>query len=387
VNGPAIQTLFDWLLDGAQSAPTAVDVVERVGRDLHAAGVPVERLMAFVLTLHPNVAGRSFRWEAGKPVKVGELSTQARLATVGDKNPVGEVAATKHECRIRLVPFPKDCPFGVAKDLASDGFTDYVCMPMMFHDGETHAVSFATKHPGGFSDEHLSALRRIMRPLSRIGEGLAVRRTASNVLAVYTGKRTSEHIMAGRIHRGDVDMIRAAIWFSDLRGFTELSGRIEPHETIALLNELFDCQVPAIDAHGGEVLKFIGDGLLAIFPISSEAEIATQCAAALSAAREAFVALDARNAKASREIRFGLALHVGEIAYGNIGGATRLDFTAIGPAVNLAARLEGLTGKLGKRLVVSEAFAEHVPGGAFAPVGTFELKGIAGAQQVFAGSP
>ena len=161
-----------------------------------------------------------------------------------------------------------------------------------------------------------------------------------------------------------------------------MSSRRSPPEIIAVLNELFDCQVPAIDAHGGEVLKFIGDGLLAIFPLAAPDDVAKQCADALAAATDAFAALDVRNARALEPIRFGLALHVGELAYGNIGAASRLDFTAIGPEVNLAARLEGLTGKLDRRIVLSAELARH----AAVPVldlGGFELKGVPGDQRVF----
>lgn len=375
------QALFDWLVDGAPGATSAADLAERIGVRLREAGVPIDRFMAFVLTLHPNVLGRSFRWEPGRAVKVSELTEAIRHSAMFSQSPIVWVNQSKVECRIALPP-PADTPFPVAHDLAQDGFTDYVCMPMAFQNGEIHAVSFATKNPGGFSNDDLDSMRHVTRPLTRIAEIFALRRTASNVLATYVGRRTSEHIFAGRIVKGDIETIRAAIWFSDLRGFTELSGRIPAPETIAILNDLFDCQVPTIDAHGGEVLKFIGDGLLAIFPIAAEADTASRCKAAFEAAADAFAAVDARNAKAARPIAFGLALHVGEVAYGNIGGATRLDFTAIGPAVNLAARLEGLTGKLGKRLVTSEAFATHV--GGLEPVGEFELKGIVGLQRLFA---
>src|SRR6185312_14721747 len=210
-------------------------------------------------------------------------------------------------------------------------------------------------------------------PLARLAEIFALRRVAGNLLSTYAGRASGDRILAGRILRGDVETLRAVIWFSDLRGFTEMSARRTPTEIVSVLNELFDCQVPAIERHGGKVLKFIGDGLLAIFPVQDD--VTSRCEAALAAATEAFAALDARNTRASEPIRFGLALHVGEVAYGNIGGASRLDFTAIGPAVNVASRLEGLTGKLGVRLVLSSALAPHTSL-ALEDLGELELKGV-----------
>ena len=182
---------------------------------------------------------------------------------------------------------------------------------------------------------------------------------------------------AGSISRGDVETIRCALWFSDLRGFTEMSSRRSPTEVIAVLNEVFDCQVPAIEKHGGEVLKYIGDGLLAIFPIASPDETGARCAAAIDAAHEALAAI-----QKLPDARIGVALHVGDVAYGNIGGASRLDFTAIGMAVNLCARLEGIASKLGRALVVSAELAAAC-GRGVEDLGTFELKGIAEPQHVY----
>jgi adenylate cyclase len=168
-----------------------------------------------------------------------------------------------------------------------------------------------------------------------------------------------------------------------LRGFTERTARQTPRETIDMLNALFECQVPSIQKAGGEILKFIGDGLLAIFAFDDDGSAKKAATSALEAANEAFLALAKQNEGVADPTQFGLALHVGEISYGNIGGASRLDFTAIGPAVNIAARLEGLTGKLGRKMVLSADFAKHVdlP---LEELGAFHLKGVPDAQHVFA---
>ena len=181
--------------------------------------------------------------------------------------------------------------------------------------------------------------------------------------------------------------IRAAIWLSDMRGFTAIAEQLPPQDLVDLLNRYFDCQVPAILEHGGEVLKFIGDGLLAIFPLSADGDDASDvCRRALACARKARTlvdALDAPGRVANKDaVRFGLALHIGQVMYGNIGGGNRLDFTCIGPAVNLAARLEKVAAELGKTIVASAEFASHFPR-EFIPLGEFAVAGFAAPQLVF----
>lgn len=378
-----VGALFDWLFDGAPGATSAPDVVERMAGHLVAAGIPVDRLAVFVTTLHPNVAGHAFCWRRGEGVVVSELRPEDQPTDAVRNSPVAEVARSRSELRRRLAAGVAADDYAVLHELAEAGYTDFVALPIVFTSGQSHAVSFATRDPAGFTEDHVAALWRVLRPLARVTEIFALRRVASNLLSTYVGRGSGERILAGRIFKGDIETIRAVLWFSDLRGFTEIAARQTPRETIDMLNELFECQVPAIEGGGGEVLKFIGDGLLAIFPVVDDAAVPAACEAALAAADAAFAALARRNASAALPIRFGLALHVGEFAYGNIGGASRLDFTAIGPAVNLAARLEGLTGRLGRPLVVSAELARYAARPLEA-LGEFELKGVTGPQRVYA---
>jgi len=379
-----IRELFDWLVDGAPGAGNPVAVLERFCPDLVAAGIPLERVAAFVQTLHPHIMGRAFRWTPGGPVQIGEASHAMLRTPTFVSSPVGQVLATGKAYRSRIA---RDGPddYAVVKELAEQGITDYLALPLRFMNGTSHSITFATKSPGGFSDEDVEALTEVCRPLARIAEILALSRTAANLLDTYVGHNAGERIMKGQIRRGDTELIRCVIWFSDLRGFTSMADRIEPGVLIRTLNELFECQVPAIQQHGGEVLKFIGDGLLAIFPIG-ESDPKAACDAALAAADEAFAELDRTNAaraeRGDTELRFGLALHVGDVTYGNIGGLDRLDFTCIGPAVNLAARIESLASKLGKRQLISAAMAGHV-GRPLVSVGEHELKGVSAKQAVF----
>ncbi|MBI4956533.1 MAG: adenylate/guanylate cyclase domain-containing protein [Myxococcales bacterium] len=375
--------LFEWLVDGAPGAAAAPDVAARLADGLCAAGVPLDRLGVFVTTLHPSVLGRAFRWNRGEAVKVGELTLAIRDSPTFRQSPVNVAMESRRELRLQVAAGEGLAEFAVARELAAEGFTDYLCLPLPFLNGETQAVTFATRAAAGFGAADLEVLRDVARPLARVAEILALRRTASNLLDTYVGHHSGERILAGRIFKGSIETLQAVIWFSDLRGFTELSARLPARAVIDTLNELFDCQVPAIEKCGGEVLKFMGDGLLAIFPFTSAEEAPARSAAALAAADAAFAALAVRNAAAASPIAFGLALHVGEVAYGNIGGSARLDFTAIGAAVNLAARLEGLTGKLGERLVVSADFAASADR-PLVELGSFELKGVTGAERVFA---
>jgi adenylate cyclase len=206
----------------------------------------------------------------------------------------------------------------------------------------------------------------------------------ATLLDTYVGRHAGARILAGQIRRGDTEAIHAAIWLSDMRGFTSLADRLAPQRLIDLLNRYFDAQVPPILDRGGEVLKFMGDGLLAIFPVAPEdGDAGTACANALAAARDARARIGALTPPAdANDVRFGLALHLGDLLYGNIGGETRLDFTCIGPAVNLAARLEKLAGELGRAILASADFARRCPG-ALLPVGEFALKGFDAAQRVY----
>ncbi len=382
--------IFDWLVDGAPGASLPAHVVGRLGEELVSAGVPVQRIAAFVRTLHPQFMGRRFVWTVGKAVVVDEAPFATLDSPIYLRSPVAAVFRTGQPLRRRIADPGSPRDFPILDEFAAEGVTDYLVGPLPFLSGEVHAVTFATKAPAGFTDEDVAAQLDLLRPLARVGEIFALRRTAVNFLNTYVGRNAGERILAGKIQRGDIDRIRAVIWCSDLRGFTRLAGVMDPTALIGMLNRLFDCQVPAIERRGGEVLKFIGDGLLAIFPIETGARAAAeQCAAALEAADEAFAQLAALNGERDERgldpIRFGLALHIGEIAYGNIGGAGRLDFTCIGPAVNLATRLEGLTARLGRPVVLSSDFV-RIGTCAASPIGEFELKGVTEPQPVFAPS-
>jgi adenylate cyclase len=377
------RSTVEWLIDGARSAARAEDVMAELCERLSACGIPLWRAAVFVRTLHPHVTGRRFLWQSGVGVAVGELPFEELETAKYRDSPVVKVYESAAPLRRRLLREADAAEFAVLRELRADGATDYLASPLLFTDGSIQVATWATKHPHGFSAEHIAGIETIVAPLARVAEIRALKRTASNLLDTYVGNQSGERILAGQIRRGDTESIHAAIWLSDMRGFTRLADVLPADALISLLNRYFDCQVPAILDNGGEVLKFMGDGLLAIFPVEGDAGAATKvCEAALAAAGAARDRIAALTGNGVDGVRFGLALHVGEVLYGNVGGGARLDFTCIGPAVNLAARLEKLAGKLGRVLLTSDEFASHCHSG-LEPVGAFHLPGFSTEQAVF----
>ena len=385
MNPTELQNLIDWLIDGARSATSPPRMVADHCERLVQAGLPLWRVGLFVRTLHPDVLGRNFIWRPGAEVVTGSADHDFLDSPEFINSPLAIVFGEGREVRHRVRdPGARHFPF--FDDMRAEGVTDYVALPLLCTDGSVHASSWTTKQPGGFNDEQLNALRSLVRPLARLVEIVTLRRTASILLDTYVGNRAGEKILGGQIRRGHTDTMDAAIWLSDLRGFTALSDRLPAETVVDILNLYFDCQVSAIRAHGGEVLKFMGDGLLAVFPIS-EADGNSQqvCSRVLEAARESRTSVAAMNypiGEAVERFRFGVALHVGKILYGNIGGGNRLDFTCIGPAVNLAARLEKIAGRLSRTIVASEGFAGICSGG-WAELGEFPIAGFSKAERVY----
>jgi adenylate cyclase len=381
--------VVDWLIDGARSAVESADVLVELCERLVAAGMPLWRVAVFVNTLHPEVVGRRFLWNPEVGVSVADGGF-AMVETAEYRNsPFAYVVATGEALHRRLAD--PDCviDYAMLQTLREEGVTDYLAVPLIFTNGEVHVATWTTRQAGGFSAAQRAGLDAVAAPLARVAEIRALRRTATNLLDTYVGHHAGQRILAGRIRRGHTEAIHAVIWLSDMRGFTALADRLPPSLLIGVLNRYFDCQVPAIAAEGGEVLKFMGDGLLAIFPILGDA--GDVCERALVAARQAQAEIAALDGAAGMEsvsgLRFGLALHLGEVLYGNIGGGKRLDFTCIGPAVNLAARLEKLAGKLGREFVASGEFATQCRS-PLTPLGDFALAGFATPQPVFGfGSP
>ncbi|MDB5653559.1 MAG: adenylate cyclase [Tardiphaga sp.] len=380
----AITEITDWLTDGARSTPVPSDMMAECCHRLTAAGLPLWRVGVFVRTLHPEIFGRNFIWRLGAEVIIGTADFDIRQSPEFLRSPLTMLYAEGREVRFRLDD-PQSDGFPFFDDMRAEGVTDYIALPLLFVDGVVHGSSWTTRQPGGFTDAQIAVLRRIVPPLTRLIEVIGLQRVASTLLNTYVGARAGERILAGQIRRGHTETMNAAIWLSDLRGFTALSDRLPPEQVVEILNLYFDCQVAAIVRHGGEVLKFMGDGLFAVFPIDGDNAAPDVCRSVLNAASEARAAVAAMEfviGDVPERFRFGVALHVGRLLYGNIGGGNRLDFTCIGPAVNLAARLEKIAGRLGRTIVASAAFAELCADG-WQDLGEFPIAGFANAEHVY----
>jgi adenylate cyclase len=385
MNASALQELTDWLIDGARSAASPALRLAETCERLVQAGVPLWRVGVFVRTLHPDIIGHNFIWRPGAEVAVGTADFDMLDSPEYRRSPLAIVFGEGREVRYRLDD-PESKRFPFFDDMRAEGVTDYIALPMRFIDGTINVSSWTTKQPGGFGDDALAALKAVVVPMARLIEIVSLHRTASMLLDTYVGNSAGARILGGQIRRGHADTMHAAIWLSDLRGFTALSDRLSPETVVEILNGYFDCQVPAIRKHGGEILKFMGDGLLAVFPIAADdGNIKEVCGRALEAARESRASVEALHFPSGdgvERFRFGVALHVGPILFGNIGGGNRLDFTCIGPAVNLAARLEKIAGRLHRIVVASERFAGLCAGG-WTDLGEFPIAGFSKAERVY----
>jgi adenylate cyclase len=381
----ALQKLTEWLVDGARSAPSPPQMMAETCERMVAAGLPLWRVGVFVRTLHPDIVGRNFIWRPGAEVVVGSANYEMLESAEFLNSPLAIVFTEGREVRARM-DGPDGRRFPLLDDLRAEGVTDYIALPLHNVDGSAHASSWTTRQAGGFTDAQLKAIRDLMPPLARLIEVTRLRFTASVLLDTYVGNRAGERILGGQIRRGHAETMDAAIWLSDLRGFTALSDRLPAESMIDILNQYFDCQVSAIATHGGEVLKFMGDGLLAVFPIDEYVgDVGKACEQVLEAACEARANVEAMQfaiGETVERFRFGVALHVGRVLYGNIGGGNRLDFTCIGPAVNLAARMEKIAGRLHRTVVASRAFAENCPE-RWEELGEFPVAGFSRAERVY----
>ncbi len=354
VDRDAIEGLHDWMCDGAQPYSDGRTIVSKICERLVAAGIPVARYALFILTIHPIIKGRRLSWSPGEGTSIREAGFALFDTDQYHSNPLPYVERTRQSLRRRLID--PDCPhdYNIVDELIDDGFTDYLAQPVIYINGEVHTMSWATRHPDGFSDEAIAAFERIRAPLSRLVEIYLVRLNAANIISTYVGRNAGDAVLRGRIKRGDAEEILAVILFADLKGYTELSNRKPVGEVIEALNQFYDALEEPIVKNGGEILKFMGDGILAIFPVTEGEKSAEKVvAAARHAIRDAHIELDSKDGNPG----FRSALHLGQLFYGNIGASRRLDFTAIGPAVNLAARLVAAASSTGSDDVCSEQIA------------------------------
>jgi adenylate cyclase len=384
---PGAARVVAWMLHEGRRNTHMREFGDEMCRRVVEAGIPLWRAFCAIGTLHPEIAATAYVWRRGAGTAERRTAAHGTEKTPAfTQSPLAEVRRTARTIRRRLGDPEAVLDYPVLKEFRAEGGTDYVAMPMLFSNGEINSISWLTDRPGGFADAEIAGLGAVAEMLTVLVEAQTHRRITRALLDTYVGHRTGERVLSGAIKRGDGETIRAVIWFCDLRGFTTLSDTLPRELLLDLLNEYFEIAVNAVAAEGGEVLKFIGDGMLAIFELREGDKVSGQCAAALRAARAMQAAVAARNpdriTAGLAEIRYGLALHLGEVTYGNIGAPNRLDFTVIGPAVNHATRIEKLAGKLDRRVVISASFAAAAET-ALMSLGTHSLAGVRAPQEVF----
>jgi adenylate cyclase len=383
-----IDAIIEWLGGPAGQIPSLTEEFDEFAWRMLAAGFPLLRATFHLRTLHPQYLGATFVWwrTTGRTTQT-YVTHEAQDLFGNDDNPVRRVLVRGEIVRRRVDLPDGKLDFPILHDLKAQGATDYFALPVKSSFGTNYMVTYVTDRPGGFTPQEIVDLTRVTRRLPLLADLRNHRRIASNILNAYLGPTTGPKVLAGQIRRGAGEEITAVLWSSDLRGFTERSDRLAGHHVIAMLNALFDAQATAIASHGGEILKFIGDGLLAIFPIENAGVAPAAARSALAAAMQAVEAARglAHDAALANEppLEIVVALHIGTAIYGNIGAADRLDFTVIGPAVNLVSRIEGVAKTLNQSIVVSDDFARSY-GKPLYPLGRHQLRGLATPHDLFA---
>jgi len=376
-----VRPLLDWLLGPRAPGRTPEEAFGDLCRALRERGIAIYRVGLFVRTLHPNVAGRAYFWHEDRDQVEVDSADHSWFATEDHlKSPIHAVWTMNAETRRRLADPACPMDYPVLADLRAEGATDYVAVPLRFLSGEIHVASFASRRPGGFRDAELAALRTVLPYFTRMVEIYGLMRKARNILDAYLGPNAGAKVLAGQIKRGDGEDIHAVIWFCDLRDSTALADSMSRRDFLSILNEYFECTLEPVLQRKGEVLRFIGDAALAIFPIDGRPREA--CAAAVEAAREALARMEKANKKRPLPLRFGIGLHLGELTYGNIGTPGRIEFTVIGAAANEAARIESLCKQLEVDLLVSEHVARVLPI-RWRSMGSHTLRGVGDKIELF----
>lgn len=379
--------VVDWLTNGTRDERFIDNIFAQMCIRLQQAGIPVKRATLHILINHPQWLGARMMWSDGMreaEIALVDYDVRERSEYIGSS--ASEILGGAAEVRERLEQDPSlGRKHALYDELRAKGLTDYVAWPLYHTLGKRHIVTFATDRPGGFDDGDIASLKKLLPVLALVSEIRVKNRLARTLLETYVGSHAGELILAGATRRGSGTTVRAAIMICDLRDFTKISDNWPRDDVIDLLNDYFDAMSEPIARHGGEILKFIGDGLLAIFPLHAP----NACANLLHAvaeARKAMAALNERNSGIGRApLNYGIGVHVGDVMYGNIGSTSRLDFTVIGPAVNMASRLEALTKKLGRNVLLSRDFAELVEKEfQLEHVGRHEVRGFSDPIELFA---
>jgi adenylate cyclase len=390
-HGQTPEEIRAWLLSGARRIENTVELVDELSWRLVAAGVPLTRVTVSLPTLHPQFLNNGYRWSRAlgrcEEMLVGH---GIRDSAVFLNSPMHRVFIRGETVRRHLTGDKARRDFPILEELASEGMTDYLALPVELSDGRRMAITVATDRDGGFTRQDFATLESLVGLLAPLLEIHVMRGITRNLLNAYLGAQIGQRVLAGEIERGRGEMTRAVIWFCDLRGFTALAERLKEEDVVTFLDAYFERVVSALRARDGEVLKFLGDGLIAIFPVPDIELAANATRRACEAACAAIADVDALAGHPSLGgepvPRICVSLHVGNVFYGNIGAADRLDFTVIGPAVNLVARVDQLTKTVDRRILMTADFAK-VCGQKLESLGKHAIRGVAEPIEIFGLQP
>jgi len=357
-----VVALRDWLVTVAARTEDANDVLIGFIQRLIDLGLPLDRVASAVEALHSEYAGIGRFWTREEGTVVRYLPHGERREALYQASPFAHVNRTGEWLLLDLAETPDD-RFPIIPELKEAGYRHYLTIPIRFTNGAENGISFATRSAEGFGTRELNILRLVIPSFALVTELRATSNRLDEVLRIYVGDDPHRAILSGAIQRGQVTRIRSAILFADMRDYTRISSTLSPESAVELLNNYFDCLVPPIEDEGGEVLKYLGDGLLAIVRDRGD-DTGGAPQSALTAATKALRRVQAANSEGRFPvpIHVGIALHHGDAAYGNVGSGQRLDFTVIGRDVNLASRMTDLNKRLGEPLLMSKPFVEHLWG-------------------------
>jgi adenylate cyclase len=354
--------LRDWLVTVAARIEDPNEVLIGFIQRLIELGLPLDRVASAIEALHSEYAGIGRFWTKEDGTIVRYLPHGERRDLVYQASPFAHVNRTGEWLLLDLAETPDEL-FGIVPELKEAGYRHYLTIPIRFSNGAENGISFATRSPEGFGEHGLTILKLVIPSFALVTELRATSNRLDEVLRIYVGDDPHKAILSGAIQRGQVTRIRSAILFADMREYTRISSTLSPESAVELLNNYFDCLVPPIEDEGGEVLKYLGDGLLAIVRDKGD-DTGGAAQSALTAATNALRRVQAANneGRFPVPIHVGIALHHGDAAYGNVGSGQRLDFTVIGRDVNLASRISDLNKQLGQPLLMSKPFVEHLWG-------------------------
>lgn len=354
--------LLDWLLREAWQCQDPAELTRQFAEKLVENGVAVYRMNALIWSLHPQIAGASYLWRQDQDeIQISAPSHDTLLQPKFHNSPLRYVSEGLGGVRQPLNSRHHEFDFPIMHDLEAEGATDYVAMPLPFSSGKINVLTLTSKHPKGFTTANLGLIFECSTMLSRFYEVFALRRNTASLLETYLGKRTGSRVLGGDIRRGDGEAIEAAILFCDLRGSSKWAERLSRDDYLALLNAFFELTTDAVNRAEGEVLKFIGDAVLAIFP--GRGDKTRACQASLKAAQAIMAnipTIQPQLSQAAPNIACSLGIAYGMVNYGNVGSNERLDFTVTGTPAVIAARLSDLGKRLGQTTLVSSEIADSV---------------------------